>query len=66
MAPFFGSCEGRGTSRRMPPVTGSGVPSLLVFGSIDSAAPFLLEEEIYAAGAVRIIEDWRDVVAGLC
>lgn len=49
----------------MPPVTGSRDPSLLVFGSSeDSAAPFLLEEEMYAAGAARNIEDWSDVVAG--
>lgn len=48
----------------MPPVTGSRVPSLPVFGSsADSAAPFLLEDEMYAAGAARNIEDWIDVVA---
>lgn len=48
----------------MPPVTGNREPSLAVFGSSeDSAAPFLLDDDMYAAGAARIIEDWRDVVA---
>jgi len=58
IAPFLTSWLGSGTSRRRRPVTGNLVPSLAVDGVViaDSAAPFLLEEDIVAVGMARIIE----------
>ena len=54
MAPCFFSCEGRGTSRRTPPVTGRRDPSF-VTGSTD-VADFGVVVEIVAVGASRMSE----------
>ncbi len=63
MAPSFFSCEGRGTSRRMPRVTGRRLASLLaVWGSSDVAD---LDDEVVieAAGAARRIDEGIVIVA---
>ena len=54
MAPCFFSCEGRGTSRRTPPVTGRRDPSL-VTDSMD-VADFGVVVEMVAMGASRMSE----------
>jgi hypothetical protein len=61
IAPFFGSWDGRGTSRRAPPETGRRVESWAAVGSREVAD---LGEvvEMHAAGAARMSElDRADV-----
>jgi hypothetical protein len=62
MAPFFGSWEGRGTSRRMPPEMGSRVESWVAVGSRE-VADFGEVVEMHAAGAARMREWGRTEVA---
>ena len=62
MAPFLGSWEGRGTSRRIPPVTGSGAESWLAVGSSE-VADLGGVVEMHAAGAARMRELGRTEVA---
>lgn len=50
----------------MPPVTGNLVPSFCDVGTATSAAGFLVVELMYAAGAARIMDGWKDVVAAHC
>lgn len=52
----------------MPPVTGNLVPSLacVAVETWDSAAPFLLDDDIVAAGTARSSAGWIVVVAVLC
>lgn len=52
MAPSFFSCEGRGTSRRVPPVTGNRPGSEVGVGSTD-VADLVAEEDMLAIGAAR-------------
>jgi hypothetical protein len=65
MAPCFFSCEGKGTSRRRPPVTGSREESLALDKGVTEVADFLEDEDIEAAeaGAARRIEKGTVVVA---
>jgi len=65
MAPCFFSCEGKGTSRRRPPVTGSREGSLAPGTGVTEVADFLEDEDIEAAeaGAARRIEKGTVVVA---
>ena len=53
MAPFLGSWEGRGTSRRTPPVIGRREGSDEGAGSIRVSADFFVEDEIEAEGAMK-------------
>ena len=66
MAPFFGSWEGRGTSRRTPPVIGSVEPASLEDEDISvDVADFEDVVDIdAAAGIVRRICDWKVGTAG--
>ena len=59
IAPFFGSCEGSGTSTRSPPVTGSLEESLdvLVVVGATAVADFVEEDEMKAAGVARTTEN---------
>jgi hypothetical protein len=65
IAPSFFSCDGRGTSRRMPPVTGSRLASLLAVCGSRDVADFGGEVVIEAAGAARKMAGGIVVVAGL-
>jgi hypothetical protein len=56
MAPCFFSCDGSGTSRRIPPVTGNLEASFEVVAGVTEVAAFDAEDEIDAAGAARINE----------
>jgi hypothetical protein len=55
IAPFLGSCEGRGTSRRIPPETGRRVESWVAAGSRE-VADLGGVVEMHAAGAARMRE----------
>ena len=64
MAPCFFSCDGRGTSRRMPPVTGSREASCVAVGRFETSdADLEDEEEMQAAGAARMRDCGRVDVA---
>ena len=45
MAPCFFSCDGRGTSRRMPPVTGSREASCVAVGRFETSDADLEDDE---------------------
>jgi hypothetical protein len=62
MAPFLGSCEGRGTSRRIPPDTGRRAESWVAVGSRE-VADLGAVVEMHAAGAARMRELGRTEVA---
>ena len=69
MAPFLASCDGRGTSRRTPPVTGRRPLSAepwLGTATADASAGFLVEDEISADGVARSRPKGVLVVAELC
>jgi hypothetical protein len=66
MAPFLTSCEGRGTSRRTPPVTGRRPEGSEGEGStscVSGVAAFRVDDEIEAAGAMRDRGTVADAVA---
>jgi hypothetical protein len=54
MAPFLGSCDGRGTSRRRPPVTGSRSLEVVALTEVIDVADLEDEDDIEAAGAARM------------
>ena len=64
IAPFFGSCEGRGTSLRRPPVTGNLEESVTVGVAVIDVADFFEDEDRNAAGAARISETGTVELAG--
>jgi hypothetical protein len=53
MAPDLTSCEGRGTSRRRPPVTGRREASLIVEGMVGTVAEVGADDDIMAEGVAR-------------
>lgn len=64
IAPSFFSCEGRGTSRRIPPVTGNLDPSLTAGAAgVIEFADFKVEDDKDAAGMARTIEKGAAVLA---
>ena len=65
IAPFLGSCEGRGTSRRRPPETGRRSLDEVAAGVID-VADLEDEDDIEATGAARTREYGIELDATNC